>query len=107
MNERHARPCGQEDLAALLGRLLEPSFADKRLETLDDRVQPSPVGEDVVGEGFRESSSLDEIEVFGHWKVEALIQSAAFASTHVWCNVFVHVRGHGGCGVCAVVPRLE
>ena len=65
MNERHARSRGEENLAALLCRLLQPSLADQRLEALDDRVQLGPVGKDVVGEGFRETANFDKADVFG------------------------------------------
>ena len=65
VNERHARSRGEENLAALLCRLLQPSLADQRLEALDDRVQLGPVGKDVVGEGFRETANFDKADVFG------------------------------------------
>lgn len=95
VNERHARSRGEENLAALLCRLLQPSLADQRLEALDDRVQLGPVGKDVVGEGFRETANFDKADVFGHGEVQSLVCAAAFASAHVWCDFLVDVRGHG------------
>lgn len=94
VNEWHARPCSQEDLAALFCRLLEPSFANQRLKALDDRRKLGPVAEDLMGEGFRKSASLDEVDILGHGKVQAFVQAAAFAIALVWCDFLVHIRCH-------------
>ena len=96
VNEGHARPCGQENLTALLRRLFEPSLANQRLETLDDGAELGPVGKDVMRKGFRESTSLGQTYVFGYGKVQSFIEPTAFASAHMWCNILVLVRGHDG-----------